>query len=129
MTPFGRRMNELRRQKGVTQKQLAEALGVSGAYLSSIERGRRGRPPFALVERIIGYFEIIWDDADELRALADLSHPRARIDTSTLSASATLLASRLEKTIRQLDEEALDDLNASLDAHLRRIRNGAKDRD
>lgn len=126
MTPFGRRMNELRREKGITQKQLAEALDVSSAYLSSIERGRRGRPPFALVERIIGYFEIIWDDADELRALADLSHPRARIDTSDLSVSATKLASRLEKTIRQLDEEALDDLNASLERHLRRIRNGGE---
>ena len=123
MTPFGRRMNELRRQRGITQKHLAEALGVSSAYLSSIERGRRGRPPFALVERIIGYFEIIWDDADELRALADLSHPRARIDTSELSASATRLASQLERTIRQLDEAALDDLNARLEEHLHRIRN------
>ena len=126
MTPFGKRMNELRRQKGITQKELAAALNVSSAYLSSIERGRRGRPPFALVERIIGHLEIIWDDADELRMLADLSHPRARIDTAALSASATRFANRLEKTIRQLDEEALEDLGARLEAHLGRIRKSRK---
>ena len=44
MTPFGLKVRELRLKKGITQKALAAALGVSPAYLSALERGRRGRP-------------------------------------------------------------------------------------
>ena len=76
MTPFGERLRELRRAKGVSQKQMAASLGVSAAYLSALEHGRRGMPSWAMVQKIIGYFNIIWDDAEELQRLADTSDPR-----------------------------------------------------
>ncbi|MCB1457171.1 MAG: helix-turn-helix transcriptional regulator, partial [Nitratireductor sp.] len=63
MTPFGSRVRELRRLKGVTQKQMALALGVSPAWLSALEKGTRGRPSWDFVQRVIGYFNVIWDDA------------------------------------------------------------------
>ncbi len=48
-------------------KQMAAALGgVSAAYLSALEHGRRGAPGWPMVQKIIGYFIIIWDDAEEL---------------------------------------------------------------
>src|SRR5690606_10281044 len=62
MTPFGQRMRELRAKKGVNQKQMAQALGVSAAYLSALEHGRRAAPNWALVQKIVGYFNIIWDE-------------------------------------------------------------------
>ena len=34
MTPFGQRMRELRAERGLTQQQQAEQLGVSKAYIS-----------------------------------------------------------------------------------------------
>ena len=85
MTPFGERLRELRRAKGVTQKEMAAALGVSAAYLSALEHGRRGVPSWAMVQKIIGYFNIIWDDAEELQRLAETSDPRVVIDTAGLS--------------------------------------------
>ena len=75
MTPFGEKVRALRREKGVSQGQMAEALGVSGAYLSALEHGRRGRPSWYLLQRMIGYLGVIWDDAEELERLAELSHP------------------------------------------------------
>lgn len=36
---FGRRLRQLRRQKDLTQEQLAEAAGISVDMLSNIERG------------------------------------------------------------------------------------------
>ena len=44
MTPFGDRMRKLRSERGITLKEMAEALGVSSAYLSALEHGKRGRP-------------------------------------------------------------------------------------
>ena len=40
MTPFGRRMREMRHERGVTLTQMAEQIGVSAAYLSALEIGR-----------------------------------------------------------------------------------------
>ncbi len=122
MTPFGEKLRALRKARGIHQKDMARALGVSPAYLSALEHGRRGSPPFALVESAIGFFNVIWDDADELRRLAANSNPRNRIDTSALSARATALANRLEKSIRFLDDKALGELAGVLESNLERLR-------
>ena len=37
MTPFGAKMRDLRAARGLTQQQQADALGVSKAYISSLE--------------------------------------------------------------------------------------------
>ena len=109
MTPFGERLRELRRAKGVSQKQMAASLGVSAAYLSALEHGRRGLPSWAMVQKIIGYFNVIWDDAEELQRLALNSDPRVVIDTAGLSASATalanLLAARIASARRRRDRK------------------------
>mgnify|MGYP000153298495 CR=1 FL=1 len=108
MTPFGQKLRELRGERGVTLKEMAAALDVSSAYLSALEHGRRGRPSWYLVQRIIAYFNIIWDDAEELARLARLSHPRVTIDTSGLDPRATELANRLADRIGELDGAELD---------------------
>jgi transcriptional regulator with XRE-family HTH domain len=108
MTPFGAKMRELRHARGLTQAQMARALGVSPPYLSALERGRRGRPSWALVQRVISYFEVIWDDAEEIETLARLSHPKITIDTAGLSPLATELANRLAQKIDSLSDPALE---------------------
>lgn len=114
MTPFGQRVRELRRQRGVSQKQMAADIAVSAAYLSALEHGKRGQPSFDFVQRVIVYFNIIWDDADELIQLAGLSHPRVVIDTSCLSAEATEFANRLARMISGLNNEEISALSALL---------------
>jgi transcriptional regulator with XRE-family HTH domain len=112
MTPFGAKVRDLRKARGVSQKEMAAALGVSPAYLSALEHGRRGRPTWAMLQKIIGYFNIIWDDAEELLRLAEASDPRAVIDTSGLSPRATELANLLAGRIAQLTPSELDQLIA-----------------
>ena len=62
-TPFGQKVREMRHETGTTLKDLADALGVSQAYLSALETGRRPRPTPARVDQICAYFGIIWDEA------------------------------------------------------------------
>lgn len=115
MTPFGERMRKLRAERGVTLQGMADAIGVSAAYLSALEHGKRGRPGWHLIQRIIAYFNVIWDDAEEVVRLARISHPRIVIDTSGLSPKATELANRLADDIGKLNEAALTDMMAVLD--------------
>jgi transcriptional regulator with XRE-family HTH domain len=114
MTPFGQKIRDLRRERGLSQKDMAEAIGVSAAYLSALEHGKRGAPTWPMIQKIIGYFNIIWDDAEELTRLAETSHPRVTIDTSSLSPRATELANLLAANIGRLDERKIDRLIAEL---------------
>ena len=108
MTPFGAKLRDLRRQRGITMKQMAEAIGVTPAYLSALEHGHRGLPSWYLVQRIIAYFNIIWDEAEEIARLARLSHPRIVVDTSGLSPKATELANRLASCIREMEDVQIE---------------------
>lgn len=105
MTPFGRRVRELRAERNITQKQMAADLGVSAAYLSALEKGNRGAPSWQFVQKVITYFNIIWDDAEELQMLARTSHPRVVVDTTGMSPEATELANLLATRIGELGKE------------------------
>ena len=120
MTPFGEKLRQMRKAKGVSQKEMAAALGVSAAYLSALEHGRRGAPSWPLVQKTIGYFNVIWDEAEKLEQLAWSSHPRVVIDTAGLSSKATAFANALAATIGRLREEDLERLNEALAKALQR---------
>lgn len=120
MTPFGQRVRALRRRHNISLRRMAADLELSPAYLSALEHGHRSRPSWSLVQQIIDYFNLIWDDADELRELARLSHPRVVIDTAGLDPRATLAANRLAQAIGRLDERALESVLRTIDAAARR---------
>src|SRR4051812_17685307 len=108
MTPFGEKVRELRRQRGVTLKQLAGALELSPAYLSALEHGHRGRHTPAFIVQICEYFHLIWDDYEEMHRLARLSHPRVVVDTRGLSPTATELANLLSERIGEIDDQTMN---------------------
>lgn len=107
MTPLGLYLREERRKRGISQKEMAAGLDVSTAYLSALEHGKRGSPSFEFLQRITGYLNIIWDEAEELQRIARFSRPVTRIDTSELSAEATELVNRFADQIADLDEHEL----------------------
>jgi len=107
MTPLGAKMRALREERGISLKDMAKALNVSSAYLSALEHGRRGKPTGFLLHRIIAFFNVIWDEAEELQRLAEISDPKVSIDTGGLSPEATELTNRLAGAIGKLDSEDL----------------------
>jgi transcriptional regulator with XRE-family HTH domain len=107
MTPFGQRLRDLREQHGRALKDMARALKVSSAYLSALEHGHRAQPKPGFVQQVAAYFNLAWEEVDELKALAELSDPKPSIDTSGLSPLATEVANRLKRRIQALDEAAL----------------------
>jgi len=107
MTPLGARLRALREARGISLKQMAAALNVSSAYLSALEHGRRGQPTSFLLHRIIAFFNVIWDEAEELQRLAEISDPKVTIDTGGLTPEATELTNRLRDDIARLAPEDL----------------------
>lgn len=110
MTPFGLKLRALRQERDLSAKTMAAGLGITPAYLSALEHGQRGKPNRRFVHRVCQYLGIIWDDAEDLQRLADLSHPRVTVDTSGLSADATELANRLAAQIRDLPPERVQEM-------------------
>ena len=107
MTPLGIRLRELRREKGVSLSEMAVALEVTPAYLSALEHGKRGQLTTPRLHQVCAYFGIIWDEADELHRLADLSRPKVTIQTAGLSPKATEFVNRLAERIGQLDDNEI----------------------
>ncbi len=115
MTPFGEKLRAIRSARKLALKDMAAGLQVSPAYLSAMEHGRRGKPSRRFVHRVCQYLGIIWDEAEELQNLADLSHPRVTVDTAGLDPKATLAANLLAENIAAMDAAALDRLLALVD--------------
>lgn len=122
MTPLGAKLRELRAERNISLKEMAEGLNVSSAYLSALEHGKRGKPTWYLLHRMIAFFNIIWDEAEELQRLAEISDPKITIDTGGMAPEATELTNRLAKEIGTLSPQTLEHLKNEI------IRNSTKSR-
>src|SRR5688572_5158072 len=68
---IGQRLRELRLERGVRQAELARKIGISGAYLNLLEKGRRPIQ-LALLFRAL---EILGQDVEAFMASVGQGHP------------------------------------------------------
>ena len=118
MTPFGLKMRALRAKRRKTLQEQAAMLNVSSAYLSALESGKKGQPNLLMIDQICVWLGLIWDDAEELKKLAMLSHPKPTIQTQKLGAEATKLANQLAQNIDRLNEDECARLSETLELML-----------
>ena len=102
MTPFGIKMRSLRAKKGQKLQDKGDDRGVSSANISALEHGKRGRPSPAFVDQICVWLELIWDEAEQLKYLAQMSHPAPTLKTASLPPEATFLSNLLAQNIDRL---------------------------
>jgi transcriptional regulator with XRE-family HTH domain len=58
MEQFGSYLKKLRKEKGLTLKQVETAAKVSNAYISLVERGKRNPPHPDILQRLARVYEI-----------------------------------------------------------------------
>ena len=114
MTPFGIKLRYIREQRHKSLKDLSKALKVSIAYVSMLENGKRGRPADGLIELICSYFNLSWEEADELKFLARHSDINTKMNSEKLSLNATMLTNVLKNNIKWLNEEQLRNLTKDI---------------
>ena len=68
MASFGKHIKKLRVDRGITQRTLAEEVGIDVTYLSKIENDRMPPPSHETIQKMAGVLET---DADELLIRAD----------------------------------------------------------
>ena len=117
-TPFGEKMKALRAQKNVTLKEMATALGISSAYLCALEQGKKGRPSIRTMHLICQYFEIIWDEAEQLERLALLSQDKHKIECSDCSHDKRTFVYELSQNLQALPDELVSTWLKQLKAEL-----------
>jgi len=122
MTPLGAKIRKIRKDRDISLKKMAEDLSVSSAYLSALEHGHRGKPTWFMLQRIIAYFNVIWDEAEELQRLAEISDPKITIDTAGLDPKATEVTNRLAQNIESLEAEDLVFLSQEIEQRGARAR-------
>lgn len=75
-TPFGEYLEQIRRRNNLQQKQIAHIMGINPCYVSSIERGRKGPPAKAAINKLIVALELSEEEESELwyaHKLSDLT--------------------------------------------------------
>jgi transcriptional regulator with XRE-family HTH domain len=83
---FNEKLQELRKRRGLTQEDLAEALYVSRTAISKWESGR-GYPSIDSLKAIAGYFSVTIDDllsGDEVLAIAEEDHKQKEMQSRDL---------------------------------------------
>ncbi len=66
MTPFGVKLRQLRAERGMSLKDMAEALGSRRPISRRSSMAGAAGPPMPMVVAICAQLNIIWDEADEL---------------------------------------------------------------
>lgn len=100
---FGEKLRELRHEKGMTLRALAEAVGVDFTYLSKIENGKEGYLPGA--DTIRSLAQALEADALGLLELADKVPPE--VESIVGNAKARRFFQRAQEVASPEDWDAL----------------------
>lgn len=82
---IGKRIKKLRKEKGYTQQQFSEIIGISTNYLSDVERGRSS----VRLDKLVSMINALECSADDV--FADVVKSGYRIKASRLSERLELL--------------------------------------
>jgi transcriptional regulator with XRE-family HTH domain len=104
LTPFGKAVRKYRVDCGETQLESAETLGVSIAFWSAIETGKKN-VPIDLLAKIITHFGLTEGDAKKLQELAWVSQRDVKINMEGMNDRSRELVVGFARKFSELDEE------------------------
>ena len=113
---FGSRIRSARKLKDLTQRQLAEALGIDFTYLSKLENDQPGQSPGeAMIRRLA---QLVNEDAEELMALAG----KVPVDDLRDRAGKDVVFARFLRTLPGLSADEVSKLLRQVSKQPRRPR-------
>lgn len=104
---LGQAIRSVRQQAGMSQKELAQAVGIDQSYMSMIESGLRSNPGTRIIARLAQALQVSIDD---LAALAGYLPQRQQPDP---------LADQAIRLFRRLPRWRQEDVVAQLQLYLR----------
>lgn len=113
VTSFGKTLRKLRIDRGMVLKNMADMLGVSSAYLSAIELGKRSIPD-SLIHSLATNFKLSDQELETLKRQAELSQPSLKVDMSNTEDQNKELMLAFARKFKGLSPEQVDKLNEML---------------
>ncbi len=104
---FGERIRELRKANDLSQRDLADKVGINFTYLSKIENGKLDFAQFPSEETIRNLAQALGADEDELLLLAQKIPDAIR--------QKVMRRPDVFRKIASLDDKSLDDLDKTID--------------
>lgn len=115
MTNFGKELRKIRLDLGITLFDMASAIKISSAMLSSVETGRKAAPD-DLVGRLANVYVEVREQKQKFTQLADQTKKEVRL-TLDAREDATELAVAFARNFNQLSGTEIGQLMAVFDKH------------
>lgn len=118
---FGEYLKNKRKEKGLSIRKLEELSGVSNAYLSQLENGKRGMPSPEIIKKINGPLGVEYDELMEKAGYIDL-HPEtvSIIKNNDLNEVLTNAAEIFIKSVTGKDGEITADYRNNIIREIQR---------
>ena len=107
LTELGKVLRKIRIDRQELLRDMAGTLGVSVAYLSAVETGKRNAP-VAWTNKIIQAYRLNSDEAAQLRTAFDESQDELRISLQQITAQQRSTAISFAKALEGLSDEQLE---------------------
>lgn len=114
LTVFGKEVRKLRLDRGMIMKSMADMLGVSSAYLSSIEHGDKPIPK-NFISRLAEALELTPEEIERLESAAKDSSTEVSINVSGLPVSKQRVANSFARALDRLTEKDIEEIKGILE--------------
>jgi transcriptional regulator with XRE-family HTH domain len=108
-TPLGQFLRKLRISNNEVLADMAQKLGITSAYLSAIELGKRSIPKNLFAD-LIELYSISKDEEVELQKAIDTSVTSVEIDLDNVSLSGRETVLAFARKLKDLDDVALNNI-------------------
>lgn len=125
LSEFGKMVRIARIETGKTLKQMADFAGVSSAYLSAVEMGRKEitEKVVNMVATFLGYDV---EETDRLHAAANETNGKVRINLESVNEYGVEAATLFARYSSSLSPEALQRISATVKEEVSKVKGSEK---
>lgn len=116
LTPFGRELRKLRIDHSETLSDLAEVLGLSVAFLSAIETGRKNIPG-EFLDQITAHYNLNHHEYTKLSRLIELSQREVKLSLDRKSDEVRSFVTQFARHFSELSDEERQKIKQVLDKY------------
>jgi transcriptional regulator with XRE-family HTH domain len=113
LTEFGKEIRKLRIDLGITLFEMAKATGVSSAFLSAMENGKKSVPD-EYIDALSEQYEPVRKAKSRFLELADKTKKEVRINLAESSSSANELAVAFARNFSELSDDQVEKIKSIL---------------
>ena len=114
ITEFGKFIRKLRIDETVTLRKMADDLGLSPAYLSSVETGKK-KITGNYLDAVVSYFQLSGEAATEVKHLAAISQKELTMSLEKANQKQKNSAVMFARRLNTLTDDEIEKLNLLLE--------------